>query len=157
MKRLSLLLLVACNDVTSYSTSGDHFEGAILQGPFVRAGMGGDVRMCLGFDGARFQDGPGAISTNDGRFRGAALRPIPQSWHDPISLLSFGDDRTRSMVYATAPNGEADVLSIVSLMRDGSIEVRLVRSAPGRDAPPMGDAPVFGVFHLVRTKGACPF
>jgi hypothetical protein len=31
MKRLVLLLLACCNDVTSYSNRGDHYEGQIAQ------------------------------------------------------------------------------------------------------------------------------
>jgi hypothetical protein len=157
MKRIVPFVLFACNDVGSFTTTNDHYEGAIVQAPFVRAGMGGDVRMCLAFDGENFQTTPGSISTNDGRFRNAALRPIPQEWHDSISLLSFGDGRARSMIYAAAPIGEPDVLAVLSLMRDGSVEVRLLRSAPGRTDAPMGDSPVFGIFQLKRTPGSCPF
>ena len=156
MKRFVLLLLFACNDVSTYSNTNDHYEGQIVQGPYIRAGLGADVTMYLTFDGAHFQDSPGSITTNDGRFRGGALRPIPQEWHDTISLMSFGDGRVKSMIYAVAPARpeEADALAVVSLMKDESIEVRLVRSAPGRTMP--GDEPIFGVFRLERKPGPSP-
>jgi hypothetical protein len=156
-----LLLLawpLACNDVTSYSNRGDHYEGQIVQGAYIRAGFGADVSMYLTFDGARFQEpsGPGSITTNDGRFRAGALRPIPQEWHDTISLMSFGEGRVKSMIYAVAPARpeEADALAVVSLMKDEAIEVRLIRSAPGRTMP--GDEPMFGVFRLERKPGPSP-
>lgn len=150
-------LLVACNDVTSWSSHGDHFEGAIVQGAFVRTGFGADAVMCVVFDGAHFQDAPGALATNDGRFRAAPLRPIPQVWHDSFSTMSFGEGRMRNWPYAVQPaNAEPDAMAIVSLMKDDALEVRVVRGAPGRDAGPAED-PLFAIFRLERRPGPCPF
>ena len=156
MRTLLLLALVACNDVTSYSNNGDHYEGQVVQGAYVRAGIEADIRMYLTFDGANFQTSPGSITTEGGMFHGSVLRPIPQSWNDPISLMSFGESRVKTMVYAVTPtaSNQADVLAVVSLMKDQSIEVRLIRSAPGRAMP--GEEPVFGVFQLVRKPGPAP-
>lgn len=156
MRWILALSIFACNDVTSYSNTGDHYEGLIVQGAYVRAGLGADVKMYLTFDGANFQNSPGAITTDDGQFRGSALRAIPQEWNDPISLMSFGESRVKSMIYAVTPArpNQADVLAVVSLMKDQSIEVRLVRSAPGGTMP--GDEPLFGVFQLARKPGPFP-
>jgi hypothetical protein len=153
---LAALLLIACNDVTSYSNDGDHYEGQVIQGAYIRAGIGADVRMFLTFDGAHFQDSPGAITTEDGQFRNSALRPIPQEWHDPISLMTFGESRVKSMIYSVSPArpDQPDALAVVSLMKDQTIEVRLIRSAPGRAMP--GDDPLFGVFQLARKPGPAP-
>lgn len=156
MRSLLLLALAACNDVTSYSNNGDHWEGQIVQGAYLRSGLGADVTMFLEFDGSHFQDAPGAITTNDGHFHQSALRPIPQAWHDTISLMEFGDGRVKTMIYAVTPSfpNEADALAVVSLMKDSTIEVRLLRSAPGGTMP--GDNPLFGVFRLDRKPGASP-
>jgi hypothetical protein len=161
----SALLIASCRDVSEFDTrSGDHFGGALVAGSFVRSGVADGTRMCLTLDTTRLQDGPGALTTSDGRFRGAPLRPIPQLWHDPISTLSFGDGRRQNLVYAVLPveDGGAgvDVMAIVSLMQSGAIEVRLLRGAPREGAedaaaPASGPAPVFAVFTLDRQRGGC--
>jgi hypothetical protein len=123
--------------------------------------------MCLTLDSDHLQDTPGAITTSDGRFRTAALRPIPQFFHDPLSTLSFGEGRLQNLVYAATPlvgdAGESesqDVIVIVSLMQTDHLEVRLLRGAPQTDAgspPPGVGAPLFGVFNLDREPGPCAF
>lgn len=161
------LVAVACRDVSRFSSKGDRFEGSVVKGSFVRSGIAEDARMCLTLDTDRLQEAPGTITTSDGRFRGAALRPIPQLWHDPLSALSFGDGRVQNFVYAASPlpadTGPAeaqDVLVVVSLMQSGHVEVRLLRGAPHADAgaPPAGvSSALFGVFNLDRQAGPCAF
>jgi hypothetical protein len=156
-----------CRDVSRFTTSGDHYEGLVVQGDFVRAGVEAGTRSCVTIDADHLQDSPGSISTSDGRFQAVALRPIPQVWHDPLSTLSFGEGRVRNLVYvATATvhfddgNGD-DALVVVSLMQSGSVEVRLIRGAP--PLPSDGAAAVssggnlFAVFDLARTPGQCSF
>jgi hypothetical protein len=166
---LGSALILACRDVSRFSSKGDRFEGNVVKGSFVRSGVADDVRMCLTLDTDHLQDFPGTLTTSDGRFRGATLRPIPQIWHDPLSTLSFGDGRVQNLVYAASPvrlpgdAGEAeaqDVLVIVSLMQSDHVEVRLMRGAPQTDAaaPPPGVAgALFGVFNLDRQPGPCAF
>jgi hypothetical protein len=148
--------------VARFSTKGDHFEGPVVKGSFVRAGIAEDARMCLTLDTDHLQDAPGAVSSSDGRFSRTPLRPIPQIWHDPLSTLSFGEGRLQNLVYAATPRVDAgpatDILVIVSLMQSDSIEVRLVRGAPQADggAPVPTDA-LFGLFNLDRVPGSCAF
>jgi len=142
-----------CRDVTRFSSHGDHFEGAVVRGDFVRAGVDEGTRLCLTLDSNHLQDAPGTISTSDGRFTGERLRPIPQFWHDPLSTLSFGEGRVQNAVYVAGPD---DVTVFVSLMQSGDVEVRLMRGAPG-GATDAGPAPVFAVFPLTRSAGACSF
>ncbi|HLK40721.1 MAG TPA: hypothetical protein VKU41_28405, partial [Polyangiaceae bacterium] len=70
----------ACRDLSSFSTGGDRFEGAIVSGDFVRAGVDATTNLCLTIDTDHLQDAPGALSTSDGRFHVVSLRPIPQIW-----------------------------------------------------------------------------
>ena len=171
--------VVGCRDVSRFSTNGDHhYEGTIVQGSFVRAGLESDGRMCLSLDADHLQDTPGTITTEDGRFRGTPLRPIPQLWHDPLSTLSFGDGRTRNLLYVAAAHApvdggtsggleEGDVMVFLSLMQSGDVEVRLVRGAPpaSTDVTDAGatagaastSANLFGVFTLRREEGSCSF
>lgn len=151
-----LLALPACRDISRFSSGGDRFEGSVATGSFVRANIAEDARVCLTLDADHLQDAPGKISLSDGRFHAEPLRPIPQVWHDPISTLSFGQGRDKNLLYvATSATDGGDVFVVVSLMSDGSVEVRLLRGAPGGDA---GDASnLFAVFALTRRDGPCSF
>jgi hypothetical protein len=162
---------MGCKSVARFSSrDGDHFEGDVVKGSFVRAGVAEDARMCVILDANHLQDSPGTLSTSDGRFKGATLRPIPQIWHDPLSTMSFGDGRVQNLVYVATPTAPAadaapaadtqDVMVFVSLMDEGGLEVRLVRGAPQTDGggpAPGQSTPVFGVFTLDRRDGACAF
>jgi hypothetical protein len=161
---------VGCRDLSDFSTGGDRFEGAVVQGDFVRAGVGPLTNLCLTLDTDHLQDAPGAISTDDGRFHAAALRSIPQIWHDPLSTLAFGEGRLKNLVYAAAASVpftgglDGSVLVVVSLMQSGHVEVRLLRGAPGlveattdsgsQSAPAEN---VFAVFDLTRKPGPCSY
>jgi hypothetical protein len=158
-----VLANAACRDVSDFTTRPDeHFEGPVVAGSFVRSGVAADVTMCLTLDTSRLQSTPGTLTTSDGRFRDTPLRSIPQLWHDPLSTLGFGAGRVQNMVYvATAADdaGASDAMVVVSLMQSGSVEVRMMRSAPQADAappPPGAPAPLFGIWNLVRHEGACP-
>lgn len=160
-----------CRDVSRYSNRGDHYEGDVVKGSFVRAGIPGDAKMCVTLDAEHLQDNPGTLTTSDGRFRDTPLRPIPQIWHDPLSTMSFGDGRRQNLVYVATPSSTAgdtaDVMVFVSLMEVGGLEVRVVRGAPAADAglaPPDAGAqaaalspPMFGIFTLDRRGGTCTF
>ena len=166
-----------CKSVSRFSShDGDHFEGDVVKGSFVRAGVADDAKMCLLLDAAHLQDAPGSFSTSDGRFKDALLRPIPQVWHDPLSTMSFGEGRSQNLVYVASPTGPVattmgatatavpgdtqDVMVFLSLMDQGGLEVRLVRGAPVADSGtplPAAAPPMFGVFTLARRDGACSF
>jgi hypothetical protein len=160
-------LALGCRDLSRFSSHGDRFQGDVVKGSFVRAGIGETTQMCLTLDTDHLQDVPGVLSTSDGRFRDTPLRPIPQLWHDPLSTLNFGDGRIQNLVYASAPLPEdagaaevQDVMVVVSLMQTDHVEVRLLRGAPQTDAgaPPPGTASaLFAVFNLDRRPGPCAF
>ncbi|HEY8078934.1 MAG TPA: hypothetical protein VIF62_32605 [Labilithrix sp.] len=161
MRALGLVAIVgllACRDVTKYSSRDGSYEGPVVQGDFVRAGVGVDARLCMTLDTDHLQDAPGVISTTDGRFTKTPLRPIPQIWHDPLSTLSFGDGRVQNFLYVATPVNESeDVTFVLSLMESGDLEVRMLRGAPsavdaGGRAPPL-----FAVFNLTRRRDVpCP-
>jgi hypothetical protein len=170
---IGALAITACRDISSFSTHGDRFQGAVIDGDFVRTGIDAGTTLCLTLDTDHVEDGPGNIWTSDGRFAMAALRPIPQLWHDPLSTVSFGEGRLRNLIYvaaATAPFGDGDgddAFVVVSLMQSGGIEVRLLRGAPGGPVAAASDASdagasgssqidnVFAVFTLSRQPGPC--
>ena len=151
-----LFALPACRDLSRFSSNGDHFDGPVVRGSFVRAGIAETTTLCLTIDTEHLEDAPGAMSTNDGRFHATPLRPIPQIWHDPLSTLSFGEGRVKNLVYAVSPDPDAgdpqDMLVVVSFMQTNDVEVRLLRSAPGGSTNA-----VFGVFTLARHEGPCSY
>ena len=156
---LAAPLAIGCRDVSRYSSKGDHYEGDIAKGSFVRTGLADDAKLCLVLDAEHLQDGPGTITSSDGRFRGTPLRPIPQIWHDPLSTLSFGDGRRQNLLYVATPLAEGgDITVVVSLMAEGGVELRMMRGAPQTDgAAPSNTPPMFGVFTLDRREGSCSF
>lgn len=155
-------LTAACRDDARYSSRGDHWEGEVSSADFVRAGIARGTRLCLVLDATKLSESPGTIATSDGRFAGVRLRAVPQSYHDPLSTLTFGDGRLESHVYAARPRAdggaaESDVTAVLSLTSDDDVELRLLRGAPGELDDVPATAPVFGVFHLARAAGPCPF
>lgn len=159
---LASLAAAGCRDTAGFSTGSGHYEGSVVAGSFVRAGIAENTKACVTIDADHLQDAPGALWTSDGRFSATPLRPIPQIWHDPLSTLSFGEGRTKNLMYVVTPNadsgdGGGDVMVVVSLMHTGSVEVRLLRGAPEVDGGDVGNDDVFGVFDLDSTPGPCPF
>jgi hypothetical protein len=164
---VALLAGPGCRDLSGFSTKGGHYEGCIVRGDFVRAGVDSKTALCLTIDADHLQDAPGTLSTSDGRFRAVPLRPIPQVWHDPLSTLSFGEGRLKNLVYvvtASTPFADGrgnDVFVIASLMQSGDVEVRLLRGAPdltadgGVSSQETGN--VFAVFDLARQQGECSY
>lgn len=162
LSHIGLIAAVAgCRDNARFSSNGDHYEGKIVKADFVRAGVDAEVTMCLVLDAEHLQDAPGTISTSDGSFRAARLRPIPQIWHDPLSTLSFGEGRRQNLIYLaskTAAGDTADVMVFLSLMENGDVEIRLLRGAPRAiEEKASTETPMFGVFPLSRQDGACAF
>ena len=151
-----LAALPACRDLSRFSSGDDHYEGPVVRGSFVRAGIAEDTEVCLTLDITHLEDAPGTMSSTDGRFHATPLRPIPQIWHDPLSSMSFGEGRIRNLMYAVTPSADAgdpqDMFVVVSLMQTNDVEVRLMRSAPGGSTNA-----VFGVFTLSRQRGACSY
>ncbi len=151
----ALPLLAACNDLSEYSSGKGHYEGTVTTGTFVRAGFDDIARACVKLDTDRLQDLPGTIGTSDGRIpKDTPLRPIPQSYHDPVSTLNFGSEREKSLLYAARTKDGSDAFVFVSLMKGGSIEVRVLRGAPTAAGP--GDQ-LFGVFSMQKDRGECSF
>ena len=155
--------LMGCRDLSRFSTAGGgKYEGAIATGAFVRSGFSDTTKVCLTLDTDHLQDTPGAISTSDGRFKGDALRPIPELFHDPLSTLNFCEGRVKNFVYVARASGDpkdtSDVTVVISLLQSSDIEVRMLRSAPmDGDGGTQPAARLFGVFALSKGDGPCSY
>jgi hypothetical protein len=163
----ALSLVAACRDLSGFNSNGGSYQGAVVDAPFVLAGVdGGSTSMCLTIDTSQLQQSPGTLSTSDGRFHAAPIRSIPQIWQDPLSTLQFGEGRLKNMMYMTRAStpfadGEGnDVLTVISLMQSGDIEVRLIRGAPettdeGGISSTMQN--VFAIFDLTKQSSPCSY
>ncbi len=158
---LGALAAAGCRDLSGFSTNGGgSYQGPVVGAGFVLAGIDAGTGLCLTLDTDHLEDAPGAISTSDGMFSHAALRPIPQIWHDPLSTFTFGEGRLKNLLYVATSSAGDDVFTVISLMQSGGIEVRLLRGAPaisedGGAAATGGN--LFAVFQITRQTDSCSY
>lgn len=149
-----------CESLDRFQTS-DHavFHGTVTgdtADSFIRRGFSPGTTLDLEFDPAMAQ-GPsaGTLTTlaPDGSvlFDHTELRVIESLEHDLLSQYEFpGAGRVRNYVYDARPDvgplAGRDAMVFVSLMDDGSIELRVIA---GSGDESRGD--VFGLFRLART------
>ena len=152
---------VSCTDVRDFDTAqGEAFCGSIVPAPFVRSGFspGVSVRLHLHPDSDIH---PGDISTSDGKLREATLYALPEVRHDALDGMQLGQGQVRSILYAVKPAEGTSGFVIVSLLEDGSLELRVFRGVPSvaKDAgtETEGNPYLFGLFLLEKKKGTCGF
>jgi len=159
-----LVAATACQDLSSYSTTTKkQYVGCVVPASFVLAGVSPTTELCLTLDADHLQDAPGALTSSDGRFQATPLRPIPQLWNDPLSTFSFGEGRTKNLLYMATPladsGGGGDITIVLSLMSGGGAEVRFLRGAPPMGSPDASagsvDGNVFAVFPLQLQEDGC--
>ena len=176
---LAWVVVVGCDTLGEFRTDeGEVYRGDIAgvndplncpQGidcSFIRRGFPYGVTLDLTFDPDRPYDDPGTISTS-GEICGATftdepLLPIPPLAHDQLGLYEFpGGGRIRNYMFVARPEdgplAGRDTMVFLSLIRGGSIEVRLI-AGPGLEiCDPAncaeidsGQCDYFGVFSLRR-------
>jgi hypothetical protein len=173
---LALVALAAtgCDDLASFTTQpGEAYCGAVTLGSAFRQGLSPRVQMRLTVDASQL-DGPGTpgvVSTfepSDGvlpevrLLDDADLRVIAPLEHDPLSRLDFGDGRERNAIYAASPADptQESFMVVLSLVHDGSAEIRLLRAGrppPSGAASPAGQTAIFGLFPLTKLTSDCGF
>ncbi|MBN2196423.1 MAG: hypothetical protein JW751_26665 [Polyangiaceae bacterium] len=170
----SWLASIGCRDLERFDTTGDDaaYCGQIVQAPF-QTGFLPDsaeppvIGMRLEFDIHSLGSYPGRIATDDGAqglcapqplFDEQRLRAVTEAFHDPISMLEFGDGRERNILAWVDSSCRGTFLGVVSLMRDDSIELRLFKPAPEPDPNTQReDLPGFAEFRLQRNDEGCSF
>jgi len=153
---LALLALVACKDLDRFDSSdGGAYCGDIVSSDFTRKGFDTLPHLRLTLDIDQLTTAPGTLSSDDAatgpcapepQFADAPLVVTTELFADPLSLLEFGASREHNFIAWVDSTCRGRALAVVSLMHDGSVEVRLLR--PGAVTEP--DSTEFGVFQLQR-------
>jgi hypothetical protein len=91
-------------------------------------------------------------------FEESPLRTIPELDHDALKLFEFGEGRDYNFMSWVDSTCQGTMLAVVSLMRNDSVEMRLLK--PAALAPPAAEPakrPGFGLFYLHREAEGCEF
>jgi len=166
--------LAGCRDLQRFDTTeGKAYCGHLVQADFVRRGLLPDaeppsLNMRLYFDTSQLSSIPGSISTDDAArglckplplFQDAPLRAIEEVQNDSLSLLEFGEGREHNFLAWVDSSCTQTMLAVISLMKNDSIEIRLLKPAamPTAGAPRLASDPGFGIFRLGQQTGSCGF
>ena len=172
---------LGCDSLGEFSTGdGEVYRGEIagvndplncpegIDCSFIRRGFPSGVTLDLTFDPDLQYENPGTISTSGEvcgpTFTDTPLLPIPPLAHDQLGLYEFpGGGRIRNYMFVARPElgplAGRDVMVFLSLIRGGSVELRLV-AGPGLEICDPSDCDVivdgecdyFGVFGLQRAR-----
>jgi hypothetical protein len=146
-----LTFAVGCRELESFSThEGEIYKGSIVPADPIRNGvdvdgdtvddiLGPDTSMVMSLRVEEFQTSNVArVTTSDGLLVNAPLESVEEIWHDTLSGLTFPAGRLRSGMYFVRASPDApgelanlEIPAVLSLMVDGSVELRLI-SGPDR-------------------------
>lgn len=182
---LALVSLAGCTSLEDYrADASEPYVGTVLGQTdpscdagtgcsFLRRGFRPGTEIVMTFDPDQVNSSPGTLTTRmaDGSseactptFVDEPLRAIAPLAHDPLSQLTFpGEGRQKTMIFALSPSTGAltgrDAYAVVSLMRDGEIELRVFAGSGEGDCAPTdcasyaaGTCDFFGVFRLRREE-----
>ncbi len=169
------LALFACRSLERFDTEPPAaYCGSLVGAPlfhegFVPTGAPPSLSLELELDTNSFTTRPGTLTSNDrttgfcsdkGRplFEGASLRAIPQLSNDALSQADFGEGHDHDFFAWVDSTCQGTMLAVVSLLKNGDVEVRLLKPAP--DPPPSAGPerqPGFALFYLVRHETGCNF
>ena len=176
-----LVLVLGCDSLSEFDASdGEIYTGNIagvndptncpggIDCSFIRRGFPYGTTLDLQFDPYGVDDNPGTITTRgedcDATFDNTPLLPIPPLAHDQLGLYEFpGSGRLRNYMFVarpeTGPLAGRDAMVFLSLIRGGSIEVRVVAGPDLVICDPSdcaeldaGQCDFFGFFSLGRER-----
>lgn len=162
------LSLLGCQDLKRFEARpGEAYCGTMVSSPvfhegMLPAGVPPVLPMRLDLNIHSLDTLPGTLTTGDRAtglcsasgqplFDKARLRALKPLAHDQLSLLEFGEGREFNQLCWVDSTCQGTLLGVLSFMKDGSLEVRLLKPKPlpSEDAPP-ADQPGFGLFNLAR-------
>jgi hypothetical protein len=171
---------LSCRSLDRFDTTGNPaFCGELVSGPSFHDGFIADEQpqrlgLKLELDTgqlAGFADNkaalPGRLTSDDAAlglctdrplFEDAQMRTIPQVYHDSLSTLSFGEGHDEDFFAWVDSSCQGTMLSLVSLLRNGNVEVRLFKPAAFADGDVGSDKrPGYALFYLTRSEKGCDF
>jgi hypothetical protein len=161
---------LGCRDLDRFDTAGDGaYCGAIINAQFVRTvenegGFERNLRLHLEVDVGSLNTRPGTLTSDDAEhgpcspeatFQDAALLSVPELAHDSLSTLIFDEAQEHNLVAWTGSACRGPILTVVSLLKNSEVEVRLLTPPP--TAPPGDERAAFAVFELKRRNSGCGF
>ncbi len=170
-----------CKSVDRFDTGANGAYCGELVGGFASDGLvpdgsPGRLQLSLTLDTQHLGDYPGLLSSDDvavdaggsGRedglcagqplFNKARIRTIQKALYDTIASVQITPDHYQDIFTWVDSTCQGTFVSIVSLMNDGRVEVRLFKPKPATDAgAPASERAGFGVFSLTRHDTGCGF
>jgi hypothetical protein len=143
---------VYCGGLVSEQFASEGFDAWI--------GKDQSLKLSHTLDTDHLDDLPGTLRSNDADFgpcaplplfKDAPLRVIQSARGDRIANLRLGEDHEEEILAFVDSTCSGSMLTILSLVQDGSTELRLLRPAPDVRVPVTAQ-PRFGVFTLSKTS-----
>jgi hypothetical protein len=148
---LSLLSLLACDDLSRFGGSYGGPAGEIVPGSFVRSCFPDKTQLELSFYPDLVLSPPASdrlnfITTSDGTFQATPLEPIAKLHYDHLNEFDFsGPQRLRNyMMHArpvSGPLAGRDAVVVISLLASFEVEVRIMARSADDAGPCQGPAP----------------
>jgi hypothetical protein len=172
---LGALLAGGCRSLDRFDAErpaaycGGVVGASAFQSGFIPEGSPPTLELKLQLDTSALTTRPGTLSTNDAGtgicggsalFLDAPLRAIPDILHDALSQLEFGEGHEQDFFAWVDSTCKGTMLAVVSLLSNGSVEVRLLKPAPDLPPPPMTDSADlsgFALFYMQRNPNGCGF
>jgi hypothetical protein len=157
---------VGCTDLSDYQLEdneaycGQMVSAPVFQSGFLPEGVPPSLRLRLHLDVDALTTLPGSLTSDDSDFGlceaskrplfdEAPLRAIPEVLHDPISTLDFGQGRVHTFFAYTDSTCQGTMLSVVSLMKNKDVEVRLFKpAAMAKSDAPAAESSGYALFYL---------
>lgn len=172
---LAVLALGGCRSIDRFDTEGQQaYCGSLVGAPlfhegFVPANQPPGLALRLTLDTDALLTRPGTLTSNDAAqglcsgagqplFADASLRAIPEILHDSLSQADLGEGHEHDFFAWADSTCQGTMLAIVSLLKNGAVEVRLLK--PAAEPPPNAgpdQQPGFALFYLERSERGCAF
>jgi hypothetical protein len=164
-------LPTSCKNLDRFDTrKGESFCGglsAASAGFEYWTGKTPELKVALTLDTDKLDSIPGKLRSNDADFgpctpralfEDAPIRVVRKALGDRISEIRLGDDHEEEVIAFVDSTCSGSMVAILSLVQDGSAELRLLRPAPELESP-VADQPRFGVFGLAKVsdEASCDF
>jgi hypothetical protein len=165
------LLPAGCKNLDRFDTQkGESFCGSLSAANYgfeYWTGRTEELKVALTLDTSKLDGVPGRLRSNDADFgpcsphaifEDVPIRVVRKALGDRIAEIRLGDDHEEEVLAFVDSTCSGSMVAIISLVQDGSAELRLLRPAPEIDTPVTAQ-PRFGVFGLAKVKDdeSCDF